>query len=571
MSSETHRRDQLTLQRRAIRDQLFSLGAGAARRPLVLLGIFLLALGIRLWGLYSYDVIRERPYYQAYAAFPSSPLMEGDALVYSGVGARLVEEGTLGVPFHPPLTSLLMAGVFAVFGESFHAAKVVLCLLSALTAVLLVLLGGALFSWRVGVVAGLLTALSFTQVIIATGTGAEAVQGFLLVAFLLGVVRLNQPFRWWKAVLLGLLALAAQLNRSEFLILFLVGGVWYLAGSRGQARQALLRWSAVTLVFALGIGIWAARNAIFIQEFNLTQPTELPRFVPFTLNGGVNFFIGNNPAAHGGFSRESIGGGQHLIPGNPRHTRIVLEGFGLGWAWLREHPGEWAELLPRKAIRFWRVLRYGYGRGNLGDTLDGVMEPGEPLAGWDYGLFWVHLAALLLGTANLAWQRGRSVLLPWLVLAAATGVAMVFFGMTRAALPYYPLLALLMAGVVQGWQLPWRPSLPGTLRFGLLVGLVAALLLVDLWSHGASIMLRRTPFPDRQTFRIEEYRPGPRGQAPVLRPQPSWEVRRPGQVIFSVPPRHTRTSRPGRPSSTSYTRMNTRSANATIRGASGLR
>ncbi|HXO30550.1 MAG TPA: tetratricopeptide repeat protein, partial [Thermoanaerobaculia bacterium] len=258
--------------------------------------------------------------------------------------------------------------------------------------------------------------------------------------------------RWLLVgLLLGILALLRE--NALLVVPFLVplawsGGRLGAAGSGPGPRAALARRArragraaAFLAGVALALAPVALRNGLVGGDFLLT-----------TSQGGVNFFIGNNPRADGTY-RPIVPGKQIPELEQREPARIAEQVLGrpvtpagvsrfwlhraLGWA--RSHPGDFLRLTMRKLGLFWSwyewpdAVDYYYLRG---------LSPVYRLPLLEFGGVTL-LAALGLGF--LGGGRGRR-LAPALVFAGAWMVSTVaFFLFARYRLPAVPALLLLAA------------------------------------------------------------------------------------------------------------------------------
>jgi Flp pilus assembly protein TadD len=270
----------------------------------------------------------------------------------------------------------------------------------------------------------------------ATGARRGAAWRWLLVGFLLGVL--------------------ALLRENALLVVpFLLPLAWS-GGRRGTGAGPGRR---TALAGRAGLGRRAGRAAAFLAGAALAlAPVALRNglvggdFLPTTSQGGVNFFIGNNPRADGTY--RPIVPGKQIPELEQREPARIAEqvlgrpvtpaGVSRFWlhralAWARSHPGDFLRLTLRKLGLFWSwyewpdAVDYYYLRG---------LSPVYRLPLLDFG--GVTLLAAL-GLAFLGGGRGRR-LAPALVFAGAWMVSTVaFFLFARYRLPAVPALLLLAA------------------------------------------------------------------------------------------------------------------------------
>jgi Tetratricopeptide repeat/Dolichyl-phosphate-mannose-protein mannosyltransferase len=269
--------------------------------------------------------------------------------------------------------------------------------------------------------------------------------------------------RWLLVgLLLGVLALLRE--NALLVVPFLLPLPWSTgrraAGEGGAGRRAALasragRVAAFVAGVALALAPVALRNGLVGGDF-----------LPTTSQGGVNFFIGNNPRADGTY-RPIVPGKQTPELERREPARIAEQALGRPltpaevsryWlrralAWARSHPGGFLRLTLRKLGLFWSwyewpdAVDYYYLRG---------LSPVFRLPLLEFGGVTL-LAALGLGFLGAG--RARR-LTPALLFAGAWMVSTVaFFLFARYRLPVVPPLLLLaalpvaaMAEAIQAWR-----------------------------------------------------------------------------------------------------------------------
>ena len=275
----------------------------------------------------------------------------------------------------PPLYTLLIGGVFKVFGGysrlSAFALLAVNSLLSAWTAVLAWEIGARCFNRGVALWSGWLWALYPAAMQYAvrwiwemSATAAVLTALIVLSLRMRGVGEGEPPRQTWQqwaafGLLWGVLAL---LNPTPLLMLPVLGVYGFTAGAgqdetwtRGDhAWQALLprplgprlRQAALAaLMFMLVLAPWTARNyAVF------------HRFIPLRDNFGAENFEGNSPWSTGFPWGRTVPLENH---------RILAEYTAMGepaWVadrgakaqqWIRTHPGRFAQLTGKRVWMYW--------------------------------------------------------------------------------------------------------------------------------------------------------------------------------------------------------------------------
>lgn len=227
--------------------------------------LFLVALGLRLAHVLA---SRESPYFD-------HPII--DALTYHQAAASIaIGRGHPDVVFwQPPGYSYFLAGIYLLARSAdLLAPRIVQAALGALSAVLTAWIGARVFGRRVGLIAGYVVAAYGTLIYFdgeILSTSLTVVLQLAAVAFAIKAGDSKRAEHTW--ILAGLLSGAASLVTATSLVFTAVFAV--------AARR---RAAVVLLGAALAIAPATIRNAARGHEF-----------VPISSNGGINFFIGNNP------------------------------------------------------------------------------------------------------------------------------------------------------------------------------------------------------------------------------------------------------------------------------------
>jgi len=266
-----------------------------------------------------------------------------------------------------------------------------------------------------------------------------AVAAVCLLLWLLGSVRASERHALWFAA--GLVtALLALLRENMLLVVpFLLPLALEKRLGKGW-KLSLQRMALLLLGLALPLLAVAARNAALGGGF-----------LPTTSQGGVNFWIGNNPLADGtyrplvpgkqvpSYEREEARRLAEQALGRPLAANDV-SGYwlGRGLAWARAEPGAWVRLQGKKLGLYWN----GY------EWPDAVDYYWMKTISWPLrlpGLEWS--AAALLALWGLLLERRRLALwAPVLLFELGWMLSVVlFFLFARYRLPAVPGLLLLAA------------------------------------------------------------------------------------------------------------------------------
>jgi len=263
----------------------------------------------------------------------------------------------------PPLYTGFLAACMYLFDSLVQRLRLVQAIISALTVVPIYLLTRQLFGRRVGLVAALLAALSYTLAVHATELLTETlfVFGLATLFWLLlrpttvnssPVVGRRRPMVW--PLLAGLNLGALALLRSVALPLLPLGALWLLL-QNWQPKRVLGAWCLV-LAFGAGAALviapWTARNYASYGALILIDTT-----------GAENLWLDNNPAgsAPGDPLGREAAKKQLYALGDNRAARQQLATAN-GTAAIRTHPvwflqKTWAEAQRFFALEYFDDMR----------------------------------------------------------------------------------------------------------------------------------------------------------------------------------------------------------------------
>ncbi len=413
--------------------------ATAARAALPV--VLALACAVRLIWLLAYPTV---PYADSeWYVRAATQLAQGSGYVWDVETGRPLVGWPVGLP-------ALLAALFVVTGPQ----PAVGLGLNLVVGVLLVAqtcwIGERLFNRSTGVLAALLLALSPGVVVYTSLVNTDLLFAWLAaLAFWLAV---RQPARAagnaaparaiGSAVWVGVINGTGALVRATGLALlpFWILLRWTVA----RDLRALLRWGAVAAVGTLLVVLpWTARNY-----------ARFGTLIPVATNGGANFWIGNNPHAHGAFMWPHDPALNPLYPLIEQRDEVAVEreGYRLGRDWLRAtlaaDPQRVVTLYRAKLFYFWNAFDFGFGWNRLSAAQSG--QPGAGTAAVVLAnLVWLGtLAFALLGLVALALQGRRAALVQWSGFAFVLywlALHMPFFGQDRFLMPALPFLALYAA------------------------------------------------------------------------------------------------------------------------------
>jgi tetratricopeptide (TPR) repeat protein len=417
-------------------------GATNRTRELAYIGVILaVALAIRL--VYFYINSRQNPLF-------FHPVL--DARFHHDWASEILSGNFWGdqVFFRAPLYPYLLALIYKISsfvtsssttsGTSMTLAVFVQHVIGSITCALVYLLGRQFFAARVALAAGLLAALYWPLIYFEGDLLIVTLIVFLNVMMLLLLTLAVGRERSWLFVLAGVIGGLSAIARPSILIFVPVIPLALYLMRRSQKPSAPDRaWVGQSALVALGLLV--VISPIVVRNYVVGRD-----FVPIASQGGVNFYIGNNPFSNGSLAqvpgaRADLYGTYHGAidlaekeAGRPlKPSEVSNHYFGKGLDFILSSPGQAAELTLKKLYLFWagversnsKYIQFFWHRFGLGRI---------PLPG-----FWLIGPLGLLGGV-LLWRRRRELSLPYLfVLSYMVGVV-AFFVNGRFRLPAAPVL-----------------------------------------------------------------------------------------------------------------------------------
>ena len=382
-------------------------------------------------------------------AAPFFDLKIGDAEIYDTWARTIAAGDWLGtdVFYQAPLYPYFLGTLYKFLGNDLLTARLSQAVLGSAAAVLLAWAGWRFFSFRTGLVAGLLLAFYAPAIFFDTLIQKSALDLFLLCLTLGLLGELSATPRrtlWW---LLGMALGGLALTRENALILVAPILIWLVVAHRSLGKTRLLFVALFFGGMATLLGPVAVRNRVVGGEFHLT-----------TSQLGPNLFIGNNEAGDGtyaplksrrGYARyeredatrlAEAALGRELSPSevSAYYVDRVLD-------FVRSRPGKWVALMWRKLVLTWNAQE-------LVDTEDqytcAAWSPVLRISG--YVFHFGTLVPLALFGAFVTWTHRTRLWLLYLIVGTYAASVVLFYVFARYRFPLVPVLILFAAAGLVG-------------------------------------------------------------------------------------------------------------------------
>jgi 4-amino-4-deoxy-L-arabinose transferase-like glycosyltransferase len=348
-----------------------------------------------------------------------------------------------------PLYPYLLAVIYTITGESLTAVRLIQNAIGIGTILLIFLSADKMFQRRAAFFAAMAAALYGPFYLHANLLLVETVKVFLLILslYLLLIATEKKNIRWW--IYSGLVLGAAMLCRPTDIFVVGIALLWIFLL---MVQPFSLRLRSASALFAAVILIVLP---VTIRNYSVSK-----EFIPITSNGGLNFYLGNNPKAVGVYY--NVDG---LDLANDPDGRIFLEttkgkNFTAGQAsayWMNEavdyivkQPADFIVLAGMKALLFFHYKEIG----QLGYNYHFISRNAVSALGYLL-TFAVILPFSVVGIVVLRKEWKKYFLLYGLLAAQFLSVIL-FFVTDRFRLSSMPFL-ILFAGFGLDWLLvQWK-------------------------------------------------------------------------------------------------------------------
>lgn len=383
---------------------------------------------------------------------------------------QIAVEGDPAEPFwQPPGYPWMLRGVYAVAGgPAPGAVRLVQCLLGALTAVIVALI---VRRWRgklAAIVAGLAVALTGSLIAFDGELLPASPAAFWVALWVLVLVSPAGKSGWW-----------ARLRPPLAGLMLGVGGILLPTLAIPAALVLAWLWRAEGLKTVVVVAIAAA---IPILPVTVRNHAAEPDLVPISWNGGINFWIGNNPdfpdtvGIRPGITWTQAVSRARCHGGADTRAEESAWFYGESLGYMREHPLAWAGDMLAKARATLSADEIGRNRDLYAGREESVVLR-VLLQPW--GVPFLPLL-LLFAAGVVGAARGRNV--PWAPLLIVAGVflaSVLFFPTARYRVPALPMMVVVAA---VGLPELWRPE--RARGRWIAAGVAVAVAAIAVWPHG---------------------------------------------------------------------------------------
>lgn len=344
--------------------------------------------------------------------------------------------------FRAPLYPYTLGLIYSLFGSSIWIGKVFGHLIGIATGGLIICLAHRTFGKRVAVIASVLWLGSGLLLFFEGELLLDSFFTFLSLASV--YLLLTSEERGYRLALAGLLLGLAAITRPTMLVCIPAYAGW-LYVQRGR-----FSWTGYAM-----FGLMAALPILVVAGIN---SAALGRPAGIAMQGGINFYIGNNPQATGysanlpepwGYAwnyRQLSTHAESMRNQRLDAVKVSDYYYGLGTDYLTDHPVDAAKLYAKKAV-------LSLNRVTISNNLNLTYVTNRiPILKWLPVRVWWLFPLALVGLMMKRSDADKRML--WLFATLYATTLILFFVAERFRLPIVPILIVLAAsGLSTLWEL----------------------------------------------------------------------------------------------------------------------
>lgn len=404
-----------------------------------IIGIFVFAFAIRFIYLTQ---MKSSPFFD----FPTLDSEYNDQWAQMILRGEDFEEGVF---FRAPLYPYFLAFVYKVFGHNYLMPRLIQLLIGSLSCLLIYLLGKRIFNKRTGRIAGVVASLYGVLIYFDGELLIPVLPVFLNLLLLLVLIRVKEQPSYKMLVLCGVLLGLSALARPNILLVGSAFFFWILLGFRkhGEVRSKRALYACC---FALG-------TILIISPVTLRNYIKGDDFVLIASQGGMNFYIGNNPHSDGvsavlpgtrttwwGMYEDAKTIAEKTSNRSLKPSEVSRFWYMEGLRWIMREPFTFLKLMLKKIILFWNGNELSNNRDFYFFSRS---APLLKLLIWRFVIYFPFglFASLALVGMVLSHKEKKDVLILEIFLFTYMLSIILFFVNARFRVPVIPILILFSA------------------------------------------------------------------------------------------------------------------------------
>ncbi|UCE66849.1 MAG: tetratricopeptide repeat protein [Candidatus Zixiibacteriota bacterium] len=211
--------------------------------------------------------------------------------LYHDLWAKQIASGNIlgtGPFFRAPLYAYFLGAIYAIFGPSLTAAKIVQHIIGAFSCSLIFLFSDRYFNRKTAIISGLISAFYWVFIYFEDELLLDSLLILLAVILIWLLVRAFEKPDLKRFLLSGIILGLAAITRPNFLVMLPVAAIWVFYAFKLDIKEKIVRLLVLTAGCAVIISPVTIRNILVGDDMVLIAS-----------QGGINFYIGNNEYATG--------------------------------------------------------------------------------------------------------------------------------------------------------------------------------------------------------------------------------------------------------------------------------
>jgi tetratricopeptide (TPR) repeat protein len=281
--------------------------------------------------------------------------------LYHDLWAKQIASGDLlgtGPFFRAPLYAYFLGAIYAIFGPSLTAAKIVQHIIGAFSCSLIFLFTDRYFNRKVALISGLISAFYWVFIYFEDELLLDSLLVLFAVILIWSLFRVFEKPNLKRFLLSGILLGLATITRPNFLIMLPVIAIWVFYAFNLDIKEKIARLLILT-----------AGCAMMISPVTIRNITVGDDMVLIASQGGINFYIGNNAYATGATAVMPEFGPtwqyadcEYLakletgrIGQEMKQSRVSSFYYNRALKFILSEPAEWIYLMIKKLSYFWNA------------------------------------------------------------------------------------------------------------------------------------------------------------------------------------------------------------------------
>lgn len=359
------------------------------------------------------------------------------------------EDFTEGVFFRAPLYPYFLAVSYRILGHNYFLVRLLQFLIGSFCCVLIYMLGKKLFNQRAAAIAAILASLNGVAIYFEGELLIPVLLVFLDMLLLLVLFWASEKPSYRRWVLCGALLGLSALARPNILLVGVAFLLWIILHFRGKAEA-----KSRSLVYA---GYFALGAILVISPVTLRNFLKGGDFVLIASQGGMNFYIGNNPQSDGasavlpgarttwwGSYQDAKNMAEETSNRSLKPSEVSRFWYVQGLKFMAKEPVNFLKLVAKKFLLFWNGNELSNNRDFY---FFARSAPLLKLLIWRFLIYFPFglIAPLALVGIVLSHREKKDVLILELFLFVYMLSVILFFVTARYRVPVIPVLVLFSA------------------------------------------------------------------------------------------------------------------------------